>query len=126
MPFCPKCGEEVIEIMDFCPRCGFSLKDTQYENIGDRVEAEVKRAKEGWKEERWRMGGERWQRYGEPRFSFLGSLIGGLILICLGLAFYFQIVEGLGLRFFLSSFIVIVGIIVIALGMYMFSVFTKK
>jgi hypothetical protein len=126
MPYCPKCGEEVKETMDFCPKCGFSIKGTQYENIGDRVEAEVKRAKEEWKEERWRMRAERWQRYGEPRFSFLGPLIGGLILICLGLAFYFQIVEGLGLRFFLSSFIIIIGIIVIALGMYMYTVFTKK
>ena len=122
MPYCPKCGTEVDETMTFCTKCGVSLKGAGYEDIKDRVKAELKDAKGEWREKRRKMRGERWERYGEPRFRFIGPLIGGLILVLLGSAFYLQIVEGFGIWFLLSSFFIILGIIIIIVGIYVLTV----
>ena len=126
MPYCPKCGSEVDETMAFCSKCGTSLKGSQYEDIKDRAKAEIRDAKREWREERRRMREERWNRYGGGMFRFIGPLIGGIILVLLGLAFYLQVVEGFGIWFFISSFFIIMGILVIVIGIYVITVLTRR
>ena len=50
MPFCPNCGEEVVESFTFCPRCGQSLKVgvTPENTSGQGESAAVPEEVKGW------------------------------------------------------------------------------
>lgn len=145
MPNCPKCGNEVNEEMAFCPKCGASLKGEQPRDVeewgkefgkrmskrgkelGERMSERGKEIEERIKERTERA--ERYEKYEkeekegipekyEPRrVSFLGPLIGGLILIFLGLMFYLQVIGRLEAGTAWALFFVVIGVIVIAAGL---------
>jgi len=126
MAYCPKCGNKVDETtMTFCPRCGAALGAAasastppqsryQQNEKGEKQEKQEKGEKQEKNE--WEKG----EKHEKAEFSFIGWLIGGLILIFIG-ALYF-----LNLHFRLVNptmawafFLLVIGVIIIAVGAYL-------
>lgn len=128
MPQCPKCGAEIEEEMVFCPKCGASLKteppaDWRQRSREQRREwrerrrelREQRRATAGHeKEEKW----EKTEKYEKREHAFIGPLIGGLILIFLGLMFYYSVTANFNLEIAWALFFVLIGLIVIVTAIY--------
>ncbi len=113
MLYCPRCGNAVSEEMAFCPKCGASLKGERppaqaTPSAPPRNEKAEKREK-GEKREKT----EKHEKREKQEFGTLSWLIGGLVLILLGLMFYFQQVGYLPSEIIWSLFFIIVGVIVI-------------
>jgi len=122
--YCPKCGAETDEEMAFCPKCGVSLKaeqpaDWRQQSRESRREWREKRRElreqrretaRNEKEEKW----EKTEKYEKHEHGFMGPLIGGLILIFLGLMFYYSVTAHFRFEVIWASFFVIIGLIVIA------------
>ena len=71
MSYCPKCGTKVSEEMAFCPKCGAPLK-------AEKPPTEAPPT--GYRSEK----AEKAEKHEKQEFGFIGSLIGGLILIFFG------------------------------------------
>lgn len=130
MSTCPNCGAKIREDMNFCPKCGTSIKTQQAAAPAPtptapqpvpapRAEKEEKREKEE-KEEKGKRGErmEKEYRYGAREYSFMGPLIGGLVLIFLGIAFYLMLTSGVRWETLGALFFIVIGIIVIAGAAY--------
>lgn len=114
--------------MNFCPKCGTTLKAAlaapapaapQLPSAPVGVEKEEKREKEekGEKGERHEMM-EKEERYEKRESAFMGPLIGGLVLIFLGLAFYLVLTSAIPWEVIGAIFFVLIGIIIIAAAVY--------
>lgn len=125
MPHCPKCGSEVDEKMVFCPKCGAPLRMEQPTNL--REEWRTKRRE--WREQRREQRRQRrqaeksekeekWEKTERHEYMFLGSLIGGLVLIIFGAFLYFLIVGGFSVQFLGALFLVFVGVLIIVAVLY--------
>jgi hypothetical protein len=123
--YCPKCGAKVEEEMAFCPRCGASLRA---EHPMDWREQWRERRRE-WREQRRerriaekeekyekREKREKAEKYEKHEFGFIGPLVGGLILILLGLAFYLQIMGYPVWELVWASFLIVIGLVIIAVA----------
>lgn len=112
MSYCPKCGTKVSEEMAFCPKCGAPLKaekpPTEASPTGYRSE-KAEKAEKHEKQEK----GEKTEKHEKREFGFVGSLIGGLILIFFGLMSYLQVTGFLGKEVAGASFLILIGIIII-------------
>ena len=120
MPECPKCGYKVREDMIFCPNCGASLK-TEQTSAPTRPEPPIRYTRE--KEEKYesrekREKGEKGEKREKGEFGFMGPLIGGLILIFIGLAFYLESTNVITAPYLGAFFLVIIGIIIIFAAIY--------
>lgn len=123
MSYCPKCGTKVREEMSFCPKCGAALKVEQppaeaappAPYRAEKAEKHEKREKreKGEKEER-----EKAEKHEKREFSYIGSLIGGLILISIGLIFYLALTTSINVAVIGAFFIVIIGVIIILGAVY--------
>jgi uncharacterized membrane protein YvbJ len=114
MSYCPKCGSKIDEEMAFCPKCGAALKAesvaaprTTYRR-NEKSEKDEKNEKDGRNEK-----SEKHEKHG---YSFLGPLIGGLVLIFIGLTSYLQITQAIDTKMMWAFFFVIVGVIIIVGG----------
>jgi len=122
MSYCPKCGTKISEEMIFCPKCGASLKaqQTPAETVSplapQRAEKAEKKEKGEKEERRERM--EKTGGYERREFAFLGPLVGGLILILLGVLFYYAVTASLRLEIVGALFLVVIGIIIIGGAIY--------
>ena len=122
MSYCPKCSTKVSEEMIFCPKCGTPLKAQQApaEAVSlptpYRAEKTEKPEKSEKEERRERM--EKTERYERREYTFLGPLVGGLILIFLGLMFYFAVTASLRLEVAGALFLVVIGVVFIAVAVY--------
>ena len=128
MPTCPNCGAKIREDMNFCPKCGTSVKTQQAvapapapiaaqpAPAPTRAEKEEKREKEEKGKRGERM--EKEYRYGAREYSFMGPLIGGLVLIFLGIAFYLMLTSGVRWETLGALFFVLIGIVIIAGAAY--------
>jgi uncharacterized membrane protein YvbJ len=122
MPYCPKCGNQVDENMLFCPRCGAALKaatagakaapppyQPQYRRRDEKAEKQEKGEKDEKNEpEKQEKGG----------YSFIGWLIGGLILIAIGVFSILNIYLDFSMRQGWAFFLLIIGIIIIVGAIY--------
>lgn len=115
MPYCQKCGFEVSENMTFCPKCGASLKVTTTRPPQHyRSEKAEKQEKEEKHEKEEKMEkGEKTEKYEKQEYSVLGSFIGGLILILVGIMFYLTVTGFLNMRSIFPFLLIIIGAIVI-------------
>jgi F0F1-type ATP synthase assembly protein I len=125
MPKCPKCGSEVDEKMAFCPKCGTALRMEQPPPSREEWRTKRREWRERRREERRqsmqaekREKEEKWEKREKHEFTFLGPLIGGLVLIILGAFLYFWIVGGLGTELLGAVLLVIVGVIIIGFAVY--------
>ena len=115
MPFCPKCGGSVEETMAFCPTCGTSLKDmppTQEAPSKEKQEPQMnycppEKAEANIEEEK-------------RDYSYVGFLVGGLILIVIGVFAVLDLTSTL-LSFIqdLEIMLVIIGAILVCGSLYM-------
>jgi uncharacterized membrane protein YvbJ len=133
MPSCPKCGSEVDEKMAFCPKCGAALKIEQPANQRDEWRAKRREWREQRREERRQMmqaekgeKGEKWEKTEKREYTFLGPLIGGLVLIILGVFLYFSIVGGFGVQLLGALLLVFVGVIIIGFAVYFIVVAERR
>ena len=106
--------------MIFCPNCGASLKAEQTA-APTRPEPPIHYTRE--KEEKYesrekREKGEKRENREKGEFGFIGPLIGGLILIFLGLAFYLERTGVIAAPYLWAFFFVIVGVIIIFAAIY--------
>jgi uncharacterized membrane protein YvbJ len=130
MPYCPKCGNEVGEEMEFCPKCGTGLKGEQPRDVekwgkefGERMAQKGREFGERMSE-RARRRAERYEKYEKTEvyekheFTFIGPLIGGLILVFLGLMLYLQVTGSLNAVIVGALFFVVIGVIIIGAGIF--------
>ncbi len=113
--------------MIFCPNCGASLKAEQTA-APTRPEPPIRYTRE--KEEKYekrekREKGEKGEKREKGEFGFIGPLIGGLVLIFLGLAFYLERTGAINAGYLWAFFLVIIGVIII-LGAVYGSVMTSR
>jgi hypothetical protein len=93
--------------------------------ISERVSERARRAERGEKHEKdeeW----EKTERHEKREFGFIGPLTGGLILIFLGLLFYFQVTGQVARDVAIASFLVIIGAVIIAVALYAVIVASKR
>lgn len=154
MAFCPKCGaalkvekprslaEEGKEIGERMGKVGKEIGEKvakrgkeigervaeKAEEIGERAEERARRAEKEEKQEKQEKGEhyEKGEAYEKREFSFIGPLIGGLIVIFLGVLLYLQVTGYFGIEMAGALFFVIIGVIVIAVGLYAASVARKR
>ena len=111
MPYCPECGAENDPEAKFCKKCGLALKEERRPR--SRREKEEKHEKQE-KEEKH----EKEEKYEKREASALGQLVGGLILVFIGVAFYLTVNNIIPAREIWPYFVIIVGLIVIVLAAY--------
>ena len=87
MSYCPKCGNKVDETMVFCPRCGASLKGATPGQVppaqpyrNEKTEKKERREKQEKREQP-----EKGEKQEKGEFSYIGWLIGGIIVIVIGI-----------------------------------------
>ncbi|MCX8150219.1 MAG: zinc-ribbon domain-containing protein [Candidatus Bathyarchaeota archaeon] len=124
MAYCPKCGNKVDETMAFCPRCGASVGAA---GVASAPQPQYQRREKSEKQEKQEKGEkqeknepEKSEKHEKGEFSFIGWLIGGLILIFIG-SLYF-----LNLHFRLVNtttawalLLLVIGVVIIAVGAYL-------
>nr|MDO8135557.1 zinc-ribbon domain-containing protein [Candidatus Njordarchaeum guaymaensis] len=118
MRYCPYCGSRVEDTSTFCPNCGAALKveegaappEARREQPREvrreaRAEARARRreekAEKGEKEEPEKHEKHEKEEKGEKKekeekgetreYSYIGPLVGGMILFFLGFSFYLQV-----------------------------------
>jgi uncharacterized membrane protein len=119
MPYCPKCGSEIEEGVAFCPKCGAPIKAEAEETPRER-RREYREYRRKEKEEKNEKGEkeEKGEKHEKREYSFVGPLVGGLILIFLGLAAYSAIAWGIDSRFMVAILLVFIGLVIIVGGIY--------
>ncbi len=130
---CPKCGSKVRDEMNFCPKCGTPLKVAAQPQPAAppvapapapapapyRAEKQEKREKEekGEKQEKQEKE-EREQRSEKTETSFVGPLVGGIILVFAGFILYLVVTGSLQWQSVGALFFIVIGIIIIVGGIY--------
>ena len=112
MEYCPKCGSKVSEDMAFCPKCGAPLKAAP--SPAEARPATHRRDEKAEKREK----SEKSEKREKGEYGFIGPLIGGLILIFVGLAFYVRIAFDIKPESISAFFFIIIGIVIIVLVVY--------
>lgn len=138
MSYCPKCGTKIKEDMMFCPKCGEQLKPTEAAETQaptttpkevrvERVEKAEKaeKAEKHEKQEKQEKQ-ETPEKYERTEYSWLGSLIGGCVLLLLGFMLYLVVSGFIKWENAWALFFVAIGIIIIAGGVYAAIVATKR
>ena len=140
MSYCPKCGNGVTDEMEFCPKCGTSLKGEQPRDaerwgkdfgermaqkgrdIGERMSerARIRAERRAGRDEKYEKDekSEKGEVHEKHEFTFIGPLIGGLILIFFGVMFYLQVTGSLNAGIVGALFFVIIGVIIIVAGVF--------
>ena len=118
MPYCTKCGAEVSEEMEFCPKCGTRLKPPP---APVRMEKEEKEEKEEKREKT-----EKKEKYEKREFGYVGPLVGGVILIIVGIMLYLAAVGPMYMHDWGPIFMIMVGIIILAFGLYAALIAAKR
>ena len=111
MVYCPNCGAQVDEDMTFCSKCGAPLKAVKPETLTEprRERFERRRDEKAEKQEKQEKG----EKYEKREHGFIGSLIGGSILIFLGLMSYLQILGYNVWKYTGAFFFIIIGLVII-------------
>lgn len=114
MSYCPKCGSKIEEEMSFCPKCGAPLKIAEASTaVGRRHRRDEKAEKEEKGEKT-----EKREKREKHEYGFLGPLIGGLILIFVGMAFWFEMSGMYRREVVWAFFLVLVGVLIIIGAVY--------
>jgi uncharacterized membrane protein YkgB len=129
MSYCPKCGNKVDETMVFCPRCGASLKGTTTPgqatpNQPYRYEKAEKNEKREKHEKREHP--EKGEKQEKSEYSFVGYLVGGLILITIGVFALLDLTSPLNSSQDLAAMLLIIGVIIIVGAIYIATTARKR
>jgi len=107
MPYCPKCGKEVIESTNFCPNCGADMRRERPPTRPARIEKREKEEKS-----------EKKEKAEKEEVSPAAPLIGGIILIFVGLTFYLSAAGLVALRDLWPYFLLLLGIVIVIAAIY--------
>jgi len=118
MPYCTKCGAEVSEDVEFCPKCGTRLKPPPAPVRMEKAEKEEKEEK--------REKAEKAEKHEKREFGYVGPLVGGVILIIVGIMLYLATVSPMYMHDWGPVFLIMVGIIILALGLYAALIAAKR
>jgi len=129
MSYCPKCGTKVSEEMGFCPKCGAALKVEQppaeaappAPYRAEKAEKHEKREKEEKGEKR-----EKTEKHEKREAGYIGSLIGGLILILVGLFSWLALMGSINWPAAGAFLVIIIGIIIIVGAVYAAMMATRR
>jgi hypothetical protein len=122
MPYCPKCGSKVDENMAFCPTCGASLKGAPQAPpaaappMPPRNEKDEKSREKSEKH----TGGEKGEKPEKADYSFVGFLVGGLVLVTIGVFALLDLAYPgvLNSTTDLAAMLLIIGVIIIIAAIY--------
>ena len=117
MAYCPKCGNKIEEEMSFCPKCGASLKEGQVPQPRTTTYRRDEKAEKHEKQEKGERN-EKAEKHEKREYSFIGPLIGGLILIFLGMTSYLEITGFARREMLWAFFFVMVGVVVIVAAIF--------
>jgi len=135
MPNCPKCGAKVTEEMNFCANCGAALipspppaQVAAPAPVPQPSRARPEKSEKNEKREKGEKGEtrektEKGEKYEKRQGSYLGSIIGGIILIILGVLIYLSITGVVIGGWMWAAFFIVIGIIVIV---YALAVATRR
>ena len=126
MPTCKNCGNEVSEEMAFCPKCGAPLKATVAPAV--RQETKPRRNEKAEKHEKQEKE-EKAEKHEKSEFSFIGLIIGGLILIIIGVTSYLQVTGIINVKvreILWAVFLIAVGLILIVGAFYAMTMAKKR
>jgi hypothetical protein len=114
--YCSKCGAKVNEEMSFCPKCGAALRFEQFSGATASQEPQSLLRTEKWekreKQEKAEKG-EKTEKHEKREHSYIGQLIGGMILIVFGFMWYLRLTGVFAEDVMWASSFVIFGIIII-------------
>lgn len=123
MAYCPKCGAKVEEEMVFCPSCGAPLKmEKPAEALPVQAPQKAEKTEKHEKEEK----GQKAEKHEKREVGFLGPLIAGLILICIGLFSYLQIIGVFEWKIAAAFLLILIGIIIIIVGVYAYATAARR
>lgn len=116
VPFCPSCGKEVDADAVFCPNCGASLKgprrplppSAQAPYRSEKAEKQEKREKD--------QRIEKQEKREKRESNLLGSLIGGLVLVAIGVVMSLNMMGHMQSPRDWAGFAMILGVIVIVVS----------
>lgn len=110
MSYCPKCGSKIEEEMTFCPKCGATLKaEAAAASPRTVTYRRNEKAEKDEKDERDEKG----EKHEKRGYSFMGPLIGGLVLIFIGLTSYLRVTGIINPDLVWPFFFVLIGVIII-------------
>lgn len=123
MPNCPKCGAKVTEEMNFCANCGAALipSPPPAQVVAPAPAPQPSRQEKGEKDEKHEKGekgetrekAEKGEKHEKQQGGYLGSIIGGIVLIVLGVLTYLSITGVVIGAWMWAAFFIVIGIIVI-------------
>jgi len=122
MSYCPKCGNKIEEEMAFCPKCGAPLKVQQTTAGGKTAYRKEEKSEKDEKNEK----NEKTEKREKHEYGFLGPLIGGLVLIFIGAASYFEITNPTNSRVIWALFFVAIGAVIIVGAIYGYMMAAKR
>ena len=116
MPYCPKCGNKVEENVTVCPNCGAPLSGVILNQPSTLSPAKPENTETQEKHE----GAKKSETCEKSDYSFVGFLVGGLILITVGV---FALIDLTSPNFLsptedLAAMLLIIGIIIIIAAIY--------
>lgn len=112
--------------MAFCPKCGAPLKTPTVSAV--QQEARPHRGEKAEKHEKHEKR-EKGEKHEKSEFSYLGLIIGGLILIIIGLTSYLQITGIIDVKvreILWAIFLIAVGVILIFGAFYAMTTVKKR
>ncbi len=112
--------------MAFCPKCGAPLKAPKVSAV--EQEARPRRDEKAEKHEKHEKK-EKGEKHEKSEFSYLGLIIGGLILIIIGFTSYLQITGVIDVKvreILWAIFLIAVGIILIFGAFYAMTTAKKR
>ena len=117
--YCPICGNKIDSAMTFCPNCGTLLKaqSVRQDTVGlsqPSYEYQYRNHRDEKAEKN-----EKSEKHEKQGGSYVGYLIGGLVIIFIGLLVFVNATTDL-LKgpVFSAVFLVVIGIIIIVAGIY--------
>jgi uncharacterized membrane protein YvbJ len=119
MSYCPKCGNQIDDVMAFCPHCGTSLKGAATPDQVPPAPLCRDKTSEIHETDEKTVHPEKGEKQKKSEYGFLGYLIGGLILITIGIFALLDLTTpSINSGQDLAAMLLIIGIIIIIGAVY--------
>ena len=126
MSYCPICGNKVDETMVFCPHCGASLKGTETPSQAPTTQPYRYEKSEKKEKHEKHEHPDKGQKQEKSEYSFLGYLIGGLILITIGVFALIDLTNPRNSSQDLAAMLLVIGVIIIVGAIYIATTARKR
>jgi len=117
MSYCPKCGNKVDDSMTFCPNCGASLK-METRATPTYPPPTYRRNEKNEKQEKNQQNEKR-EKQEKGEYSFIGWLIGGVVVIAIGIFAFANAVGYITSAVQNATILVVIGVVLILAAIWM-------